>query len=91
MLFVSPLISAIHCGSPGKGMNAYVEVDSLTFGGKANYTCFDGYITSDATVATCLQNATWDLNPPTCKSIKNLPHRNTYIMNHSRICCEIRK
>jgi len=60
------LFSETGCGNPGI---PYLEVDRrFDFGTHLEYSCVEGFDMSGDTFAECLENGTWSIPTPECKS-----------------------
>ncbi|KAK3784027.1 hypothetical protein RRG08_025221 [Elysia crispata] len=63
-----PECGIVYCGAPNPVENGFIKnVDSVTYGGRAVYGCFDGFtLTGDAYV-TCLSSSHWT-TAPSCQA-----------------------
>lgn len=56
----------INCGDLSNITNGYVSVTSVTYGGKAKYTCDLGFAINGSEERTCQANATWSGTDTQC-------------------------
>ena len=68
---IAIVIVAVVCGQPPNGINtAYVSVlatHEIDYLSTYNYTCLDGYITSDTLTVMCNAVGEWSPSPPICE------------------------
>ena len=64
-----PQCLAVRCGRPDDILHGSVSFDKDTYGGKAEYECFLGYILKGSAQKRCLENASWSGEVPVCKPI----------------------
>ncbi|XP_020380223.2 membrane cofactor protein-like [Rhincodon typus] len=69
-----PTCEIVTCGDPPPISNGQAPKpagsDSWTHGMVAEYSCNDGYSLIGTKSLTCLEDGTWDKNPPVCKVVE---------------------
>ncbi|GBN09560.1 Sushi, von Willebrand factor type A, EGF and pentraxin domain-containing protein 1, partial [Araneus ventricosus] len=65
-----PECRPVNCGSLPQGENIILETTSLVFGGRATYSCREGFRLEGPNIRDCLSNGKWSGHDPTCDIIR---------------------